>query len=189
MARMLPIHPHAETSAYPAIGQLVSRLDDLFRKCAWTFCRYGIAGEFGPGRSRANTADYAASSTAAPVCGARKSFSPRNGSSQAQRAGASRSGHEAGAPKRSTSLGLIEEAVVQILSDPSVHIRDEIRGYLALLRDGFEQNPGGRHIEPGVRQFYRTKSIDDDRNRFWIVHLLRYQPCGSAEPEANIAVR
>ena len=47
MARALPILIHAETSACPAVGQLVNRIDDLFGKRARTFCRYRQRGQPG----------------------------------------------------------------------------------------------------------------------------------------------
>ncbi len=46
MACALPILPHAETSACPAVGQLGNRLADLFGKRARTFCRYLHHGRF-----------------------------------------------------------------------------------------------------------------------------------------------
>jgi hypothetical protein len=41
MARTLPIPPRTETSACPAVGSFASRLGDLDRKSARTFCREG----------------------------------------------------------------------------------------------------------------------------------------------------
>src|SRR5919108_996848 len=72
-------------------------------------------------------------------------------------------------------LGAVEKRIVEILADPAVDIRDEVRGYLALLGDHLQQDAGRRHIETRIGQLDRAEGVYHHGLRFGVVHLFGYQ--------------